>query len=140
MVLVSIPTILIFLLVFWGASWDSEAGEEWTEQPHRFVETDVRLAAAELGQSVNRMIDQRTRLAGVRSDRREVILDFAVNDSMVPMDFDRTRAAIEATARARVCTDPRMRMIVDRGGRFTWRYDFLSGHQFRYSVAACPPA
>jgi hypothetical protein len=140
MAIASAPVVLILALLIFLPSRDPDAGEEWTERPHRFVETDVRLAAAELGRGARHMIDSRRMLDDVTANGREITQSIHVYDSMAPMDVARVRPQIEAATRAQACADPRMRMIIDRGGRFTWRYDFLSGHEFRFSVTACPPA
>ena len=138
MELVGLCVLLVGLaFVYIYQHWPSDADEQWTERPHRFVETDVRLAAAEFQAQVPKAIDRRTSLTAATSDRREVALTLYVNDSFEPVELARVRPQMEAATRAAACADPRTRSIIDRGGRFSWHYDFGSRQQFTYRLSSC---
>ena len=130
----------ILALVIWGATWRSDHPETWTERPHQFVETDVRLAAAELHEEAPRMVDRNTMLMSVTSDRRDVIHNLRVDEAFERADAVKLRPEREAAHRAEACEDPRMRMIIARGGQFSWHYSFSRGQQFTVHVTSCPGA
>ena len=129
---------LMLGLVVWAGDWSSHHPETWTERPHRFVETDVRLAAAELQAMGPRQVDRETILNRVTSDRREVIHHLWVNADLGQGDWDKLLAEQQTKLRIETCEDPRMRMIVERGGQFSWRYTSRLGQRFTVSVNACP--
>ena len=129
--------VLGLAIIYVFRHWPGDADEEWTEIPHRFVETDVRLAAAELQAQVPIQIDRRTNMTAAAADRREVIQTLYVNDGMDRIDLANARPQMEAAHRAAACSDPRMRHIIDRGGRFSWHYDLGSGQRFTYVLSSC---
>lgn len=135
---IGVPSLLAALMI-WGVSW-GDRPQTWSERPHRFVETDVRLAAAELQEEAPRMVDRHILLSSVTADRREVIQIFQVDETFERYDAEKMRAEREAALRREACEDPRMRSIIARGGRFSWRYSFSRGQRFTVSVSSCPEA
>ena len=84
-------------------------------------------------------IDEVTALTDVKLDGRTISYIIDVAEEVPADEIGPYRSDVEREARARGCSEPDIRFLLESGATMVWQLRDLSGELFRVTVSSCDP-
>jgi hypothetical protein len=101
------------------------------------LERELKIGAETLNRSVPQRVDDVTTLTGARAQGTEFTYLYSLNQEIPPERMQATQADIERVIKPRLCADPNLRNVVDRGATISAEYSDPSGDRIRITIRSC---